>query len=547
MIPLFSRNSVLTFVVGCLAIATFVGNWRGVGELVARAENDLLEWGNKGFRGNGTHTDAPREMVEKHVAGDESLYYRPCSQDGRLTPAERSTHLALSWAMSPAPVRFGDEKDCAGASSIVVSRFLNIRIPGYWLAAENGSDALWKRDEMAPDSQDAKCNRRQSVSPLRELTVALVACLLVGVFALLVFPRGSTPRLSVWRMAAVCIGSFAFFAFAAGVALSHTFMAPTGLGVYGGKAKLLYLAGSIPRGFFTDSAYSSYQPAYPPGLALLTSVAYLVAGGCGEWLTQIIPVFATALAMGIVLASGECSIWMSILICAAFAGEQALTVSTYYYAEPFVALLVILGWSRIRNNGHSLPGWFSLGLAGLFKTEGLVLLFAVWLSMLICASRMEGEKSGARTLPGWWMRLVLAAALPLAWHAGCRIAGARFYDYASVWEIDIDRLLAAAKYLLKIAYLEPWRFEFAYPVALIIAIFSVMKKARTCFPKTMIAAASASLFCLVAFVWIYSYSRASDFEWHLWSSAARLLWVPSLLVLMECSITLGRVRENGAV
>lgn len=533
--PLCLRHSVLTAVVGCLFIATLVGNWRGAGELVARAENDLLEWRSKGFRGNGMHTDAPREMVERHVARDESLYYCPCSQNGRLTPAERSTHLALSWAMSPAPVRFGGEKDCEGEPFIVVSRFLNVRIPGYWLAAENGSDALWMRDETASDLQDVECLRRQSVSPLRELLGALVVCLLLGVFVWVALPRDCTDCRPARKTAGACIVSSAFFACAVALALSHTFVAPTGLGVYGGKAKLIYLAGAIPRGFFTDPAYSSYQPAYPPGLTLLTLAAYWVAGGCGEWLTQIIPVCAAALTLWLVLTAGSRSFWMAALVFAAFMGEQALTVSTFYYAEPFVALLGLLGWLRLRKDQNSLSGWFVLGSTGLFKTEGLVLLFAVWLAQFICALRAEHAGFRVCRLSGWGLRLVFAAALPLLWHVGCRMAGATFYDYAPAWEIDFERFCVAFGYLLKVAFLEPWRFGFAYPIALAIAFFAIVKlKGATCFSPSLVASAFTSLLCFVLFAWIYSCSRVPDFEWHLWSSAARLLWVPSLLVLMEC-------------
>jgi hypothetical protein len=87
------------------------------------------------------------------------------------------------------------------------------------------------------------------------------------------------------RSAAVAAGLL-FAVLAGALALSHTFVAPNGPGVSGGRAKLLYLSSGVPDGFFTDPARSTLQPAYPPGFALLTLGCYGLAGGCGEWLTE---------------------------------------------------------------------------------------------------------------------------------------------------------------------------------------------------------------------------------------------------------------------
>ena len=90
------------------------------------------------------------------------------------------------------------------------------------------------------------------------------------------------------------------FALLAGaLALSHTLVAPNGLGVSGGRAKLMYIAGGMPPEFFTDVARRTLQPAYPPGHALITLGCYGLAGGCGEWLTQLVGVVAGALVFEI--------------------------------------------------------------------------------------------------------------------------------------------------------------------------------------------------------------------------------------------------------
>ncbi len=47
------------------------------------------------------------------------------------------------------------------------------------------------------------------------------------------------------------------------------------------------------------------------------------------------------------------------------------------------------------------------------------------------------------------------------------------------------------------------------------------------------AAAVAACSALVAFVYVLSLSRAPDFDWHLSTALPRLLWIPSLLLLVE--------------
>jgi len=49
----------------------------------------------------------------------------------------------------------------------------------------------------------------------------------------------------------------------------------------------------------------------------------------------------------------------------------------------------------------------------------------------------------------------------------------------------------------------------------------------------LLAAALVPLVCLLLMAFVYSLSLAPSFNWHLSSSAARLLWVPSLLLLAE--------------
>ena len=187
-----------------------------------------------------------------------------------------------------------------------------------------------------------------------------------------------------------------------------------------------------------------------------------------------------------------------------------------------------------------MKGWLLLGMCGLFKAEGLVLLFAVWAAFAVhtaISDRTMPLNVGRHAILFWTCRLALAAALPLLWHIGCHIGGAEFYDYATVRDMDFHRLFTAMVYLLKIAFLEPWRFGFAYLIVLIVVAIMIVHlvgigRARLATGLTI--SALTALIGLALFAFVYSLSTTPDLSWHLWSSAPRLLWAPSLFVLVEC-------------
>ena len=325
--------------------------------------------------------------------------------------------------------------------------------------------------------------------------------------------RAFLSRKMVWRAVAAGLG---FAAVAAALTLSHTFMTPNGLGVSGGRAKLLYLAGGIPDGFFTDAAWSTLQPAYPPGLALITLGSYGLAGGCGEWMTQLLGVAAMA-AVFIFLCSRMSSHWAMLGLLAAFFSPPVLRMASQYYAEPLVALFILVGWERVRGGQDDLVGWLLIGAAGWFKNEGLVYLLALWIAMRLF--------SGARSAR--WKHLLAAAALPALWHIGCRLYGASLDDFSPLWQPDLQQVRMALVRMGAYAFAEPWLYAFAYP-ACAVALVMVPSMRR---PPLKTPAAAAVL-CMIGFAWIFGISQAPDFNWHL-DSAKRLLWVPALLLLRE--------------
>ena len=287
------------------------------------------------------------------------------------------------------------------------------------------------------------------------------------------------------------------------IARAHPFVAPYGLAITGGRAKLWFLSGGIPSGFFTDAAWRLLEPAYPPGCAALTFGCYGASGICGDWLTQLAPcLFAAAAA--VFLASrttGLARLWLALL----FLTPVALMMTGQFYPEPLMALGVLVGWLLI-------------GAAGWFKNEGLFFLIAAWLAWRI----IEGSRRASVR------DLVCAMTLPLAWHAGCRIAGATLNDYLAPWRLSPMRGLRGLGESLGLVFLRPWDYGFAYPAAIVAALVpSVRRQSRPLVAALLFTAFSVAFFCLA-----YACSTADE-AWHVSTSLPRLLWTPALILARE--------------
>lgn len=586
-----SRKSLFSRVVHwlplVLAIAALALNGGPLAKSLERIPAGYSSWGGRAYRSSGDHVDLPRQMVETHLAPNSSLFL-VCYNPQAPTSIERSIHLAASWAMSPTPVGIGPAAEVGNANAALADSYSPdptfgaedaTEAPRFEKECEAGGMALWKRSsKTSEETDDARASFPEPPSPFQEaigllpvLILAAAGALLAGwtgaLAALLLFSLGMAippvtgfrpmplfvgmvsllcllavhfiPRTDGNRQAKAPFTSTRIFSIALSLllavlcavkALSHTFMAPNGLGVFGGKAKLFYLAGGIPKGFFTDAARSTLQPAYPPGFALLTLGCYGFAGGCGEWITQLLGCLAMA-AVLLFLAS-KCQTKVSVLwMLSAFLTPLLLQVATLYYAEPLMALFLLIGWERLRKEEDDIIGWIMLGASGFFKNEGLVFLLATWFALRI----LRGSSTASIR------SLAIGAALPLLWHVLCRLAGAHLYDFAPLLQPDFGQGTLALAYALKRIFLEPWQYGFAYPAALVAWICTLRKHTRSSLSTALLAA----LLSLLAFTAIYALSTAPDFAWHLHTAMPRLLWAPALLLLREL-IALVPIQNNQA-
>jgi len=255
------------------------------------------------------------------------------------------------------------------------------------------------------------------------------------------------------------------------------------------------------------------QPAYPPGFALLTLGIKGLAGGCGEWLTQLLGCFFMALAAVFLVrhaGSWAAALWVAV----SFLTPQIMQMGTLYYAEPLMALMALAGWERLRKGGDDVWGWLLLGAAGWMKNEGVLVLPAFWFSSRVF-------RGGASASVKW---LLAGLALPVAWHVGCRLAGGGLYDFG--WQPDWGQAWLALGRVARLGFVEPWRFGFVWPLAVLAWLAPGMRT------RGYAVANVAVLLLLGAFVGIFSLSRAGDFDWHL-GSMERLMWLPALMLMRE--------------
>jgi hypothetical protein len=562
-------------VIACwaFALATAIGQLPSLCKSIQLSVKNYARWDNRGFNGTGDYLQARRESVREYLPQGETLYFL-VPDDKALSSPQRSMHLAMMWEAMPDRVCYGGTNGISQASYIITSGYkdtLPVKDDTFIALRTNAHASIWARTSTIKSHQP---RISATVPRWREILGLVAPCLVMlggavaggwvglvaGVlfFTLLMaipplfgfspsalFVAGAVtcsvmgawlatqrlrqadmphqPLLSLNRPLILGVIALALFLVYAFLTLSHTFMTPNGLGVFGGKAKLLFVSAGIPAGFFTDHAWSTLQPAYPPGYALVTLGCYGLAGGCGEHLTQLLSclfVACSLLFIGFKLPQRN-PLFLPLLLwfAACLLAEQAIWTGILFYAEPCMLLILLVAVDAIIADveGEEKPfllPWILLGSCGWIKNEGILYLPAVWFAMRL----MYGGKRIHLTT------LIYGLILPVFWLLYSRFSGAKLYDFAPLWQPDGHQAWQAAKAVAKLAFLEPWRYGFAYPFALLILVFKSFRTGR------VIIGLVVMLLTVLTFIYIFSLSRAAEFDWHL-DSLERLLWLPAILML----------------
>ena len=412
------------------------------------------------------------------------------------TPVERARLIATSWEIMPRRVQAVAVED--GFAELLVSSFLDpsdgahLTACGYRPAFSNEFATVWARGAVEPGLSAPSTAREPSL--WREV---LAIATVLG--ALVLWWRGFNRRLArpVTRLQALC--ALGVFVALATVTVVHPLLPPNGLGVYGGKAKLLYLLHGLPADFWTSRDFAVFQRAYPPGLALLAWLVDTLAGGCGERLVQLLVPAALALVLlefAVEGASRRALAAASLVVLS----PVAFALAAGFYAEPFAALCLVCGLHAVKH-ACRVGGALLAGGAAVFRLEG-GLLAMVFVALLM------------------WPRLrccrgtiVLAAAgLPmLVWQLVCRLTGAQLEDLGFAWLPDVGRcgVFAAA---LGIGVL---RFWVTGSAALL--FLGSGRRLRTAW--------SGGLLILAACAVLAGYHHSPHFTWVADTYAPRLVWM----------------------
>lgn len=434
-----------------------------------------------------------------------------CGDADTISPMERSRLVAMAWERAPDPLSPVDASDGFESVDCVLSSAWTSRSAaeklsacGFSVVSTNEYVKTWSREGVV-------CRARQDggagVSLSREVVALFVELsLLVLALAASVGLRG----VGKWPVAASLAVAVALGA----VALAHPLLAPNGLGTYGGKAKLLFECGGIPGAFLRSAGGQVLQPSYPPGLVLLAWLHFAISGGCGDRLVQLVVVFAASAACFALLrrSKGPREALPVVIFCLS---PVAVRMTSGFYAEPFAALALLLGWD-LAGGGSRFVGALVMGLAGAFRPEAgvVAVLFAA------------GAGADGGTWRGRLAMLAAAVAPSAAWQALC---GALGYGGVPDWDI------CSAPKLGQIAY-AAWGEAKALGLLVgpVVALACLVRPVRKPRPGPWAARAFVPMALLLSAIPLACGFYASPHAaWMVDNTVPRLVWYISAVPLFE--------------
>ena len=440
-----------------------------------------------------------------------------CGNADCLSPVDRSRILAVSWERAPSPLAAVDGKSDLKSVDCVISSYWHPRQAaerlencGFSVVSTNEYTKTWRRggttvpEPSGPGS--AVSPYREVASLVAELALYLVCCR----FLLCLKPgEGGWAALVSSVVVAVVLGS---------VALSHPLLAPNGLGTYGGKAKLLFESGSIPGEFLASAGGMALQPSYPPALTALAYVHFALSGGCSDRLVQMIVVFAMAILSFAMLRKASTP-WLAVPVALFCLSPVAARMASGFYAEPFAALALLLGW-RIATEGRLAAGSLVMGLAGLFRPEAGIVAAFFAAGSASCGFRRK-------------LLAVAAAASPsLAWFAASMALG---YGAVPDWSLGAGPRLGQAAIAMLV---EAKAFGlFVMPIAALALLVRPRLEMR------LLGGAARALFpavlLMAAIPFACAFYAGPHAAWMMENTIPRLVWYVFAIPLFE----LARGRE----
>ncbi|MGN0842041.1 MAG: hypothetical protein ACI4QF_02090 [Kiritimatiellia bacterium] len=487
------------------ALASFC-LWKGAGTASAYLES----------AGAGSYTDCWREAARNAPGHRIALL---CKDASNLSPMDRARLAAISWERVPeASVTVDRDSDLRPFDTVLSFAWLaaaderKLKDDGFVLVASNRHAKTWSREGVSPSVGTPPSAAPSAVRECLALSVEFALLLLCLRMLAGRAPLGLTlSSVATALVVAAVLGC---------IALSHTLLEPNGLGTYGGKAKLLFSCEGLPRDYFTTVAGNALQPSYPPGMTLLAYFHFLLSGGCGDRLVQLLEAFAMGL-VGIGLLRGGSGPRAAVPVVLYLLSPMAIRTTSGFYAEPFAALMLLVGWNRLVR-GEVVRGALILGLSGMFRPEAGVV--AVAFALAGCwgqGVRRSLTSAAVAALPAFaWMMT--------AWLLG--YGGVQDWDFLSVPRFGqmAYALLCEARFL----------GVTAVPVALVLYLVRPLHRPCIDRPARRALLAAAALMLIVPI--LCGFHASSHAAWMMDNTVPRFAWyvlVVPLGALARCAVT----------
>ena len=394
------------------------------------------------------------------------------------------------------------------------------RQSGYVEIGRTSSTTLFARDFKSATDECIVADKRSMWSMVRQLAVASLVT--VVVCALFVWLSGQKLNLGAgWWCALVSV----VIVFAVGCLLTHTLRSPNGTAVYAGKAKLMYLSCGLPDDFFLNKDWSVFLPPYPMGLTLLAWIYYVFAGGCDNWSVQLVAFSGIVATILLVLNSFKTVIGrlLSLLFFVSVGTKQ---IAAGFYPEGFVAAAIIAAMIRMRSGRGDAIAWGALGLAAIFKNEGILFYCLTYFSLRIC-----GMKNLCRSL------FVFVGLLPAAaWYMFVRMSGGSMDGYAinGICESAAHMGMALSEMFSFMAI--DWKGGTVMLPIFMVCAFIMRIFLRRPLRGFVAVLTRFVLMSLIFILLVYCFCSPFQIRWRIHSSCFRLLWTVAALSLYGMSM-----------
>ena len=87
-------------------------------------------------------------------------------------------------------------------------------------------------------------------------------------------------------------------------------------------------------------------------------------------------------------------ILLIVFVSSTFLGIDPLLMASYFYPEPLMLLLLLIGTETVLRTRNIILGWLLIGACGWFKNEGILYLPVLWLTVRAISGKRRGSFIG---------------------------------------------------------------------------------------------------------------------------------------------------------